>query len=99
MATPIHPRPPLIRWAVTGVLCFAILGPVGPRKLLRALAPVDRVAMLADTDGVDDVQPGVLLQVGCFLPDPWPEAGVPRIERPMARDSRGRVESSRSPPA
>jgi hypothetical protein len=88
-----------VRWAATAVLCFVLLGPFGPRKLLRMLTPVDRVALLSDTDTADDVQPGILPQVGCFLPAPRTHASVPQDDRPLGRDSRGRVESSRSPPA
>jgi hypothetical protein len=88
-----------VRMALTAVVCFAILGPVGPRKLLRAVPPADRAGQLADTDGSDSVQPGVLPEAGFMPPSCGTRTEVREDVRPAGQDPRGRTESSRGPPA
>lgn len=91
----------MVRWCGCAVLCLSILGPVGPRKLLRLLSPAspDRIALLSDADRLDDVPQGVLPQASCSLPEMPAGSYAPMPVAPVGMQSRTWNEFTRAPPA
>ncbi len=97
----VRSRAMIVRRAAIVFLCLSILGPVGPRKLLRLLAPVspDQVALVSDSDRLDDLPQGVLPQPEGIVPVARTGSKTAEPDAPARRDAQCRIETSRSPPA
>ncbi len=100
MEIPVRSRVTMVRLAGILFLSLSILGPVGPRKLLRLLAPVspDQVALVSDSDRLDDLPQGVLPQPDGIAPVARTGRETAEPMAPVRRDAQCRTETSRSPP-